>query len=117
MSKKNYDYNLQCPIPISEYERVLMAHGGGGRLTNQLIEKMFFSQFDNFLLEQAHDGAILNFKGKNLAFSTDSFVIHPIFFPGGNIGELAVNGTVNDLVCCGAKPLYLSLAFILKKVY
>jgi hydrogenase expression/formation protein HypE len=115
MDSEELNLDASCPIPITEYDRVLMAHGGGGRLSNQLIEKMFFSQFDNHLLEQAHDGAILNLNSGNIAFTTDSFVVHPIFFPGGNIGELAVNGTVNDLVCCGAKPLYLSLAFIIEE--
>jgi len=108
-------YSLQCPIPKSEHEHILLAHGGGGKLTNQLIEKMFYAGLGNEFLMQGHDGASLPaIKGK-LAFSTDSFVVNPIFFPGGDIGDLAVNGTVNDLVCCGAKPLYISLAFILEE--
>ncbi len=106
---------LACPVPITEYPQVLLAHGGGGKLTQQLIQKMFASQFTNELLSPLHDGAIFSINGSRLAFSTDSYVIHPIFFPGGTIGDLAVNGTVNDLAMCGAKPLYLSAAFILEE--
>jgi len=111
----NDTFNLSCPIPIANYEKVLLAHGGGGTLSHQLIQKMFFSQFDNPLLNQEHDGAIIEFNGMRLAFSTDSYVVQPIFFPGGTIGELAVNGTVNDLSMCGAKPLYLSCGFIIEE--
>ncbi len=108
-------YNLDCPIPKADYETVLLAHGGGGKLTQQLIEKMFYPRLGNEILEQGHDGARLaNIPGE-LAMTTDSFVVDPIFFPGGDIGDLAINGTVNDLVCCGAKPLYISLAFILEE--
>ena len=92
-----------------------MAHGGGGRLTGQLIERVFYRAFANQWLEQAHDGATLPPTTSRMAFTTDSFVVTPLFFPGGNIGDLAVNGTVNDLLCCGAKPLYLSAAFILEE--
>jgi len=106
---------LVCPIPKSEYEKVIMAHGGGGTLSNRLIQKMFMSQFENDLLRQEHDGAIFNINAKKLAFSTDSYVVNPIFFPGGNIGDLAINGTVNDLTMCGAKPLYLSVGFIIEE--
>lgn len=113
--KEALNFDLNCPIPISDYDKVLMAHGGGGKLSNQLIQKMFFDHFESDKLNKEHDGAIIELTGKNIAFSTDSFVVDPIFFPGGNIGELAVNGTVNDLVCCGAKPLYLSLAFIIEE--
>jgi hydrogenase expression/formation protein HypE len=109
------EFNLNCPIPLNEYDKVLLAHGGGGKLSDQLIHKMFFSQLDNSYLRKAHDGATLDVPPGRLAFSTDSYIIQPIFFPGGNIGELAVNGTVNDLSCCGAKPLYLSLAFIIEE--
>ncbi len=106
---------LQCPIPISEYPSVLMAHGGGGRLTQMLIDRMFVPAFDNPTLEMLHDGAILEANGARLAFSTDSFVINPIFFPGGDIGSLAIHGTVNDLAMCGARPLGLSTALILEE--
>ncbi len=106
---------LQCPIPISEYPRVLLAHGGGGRLMNQLIEKVFVGAFANPALEALHDGAILDANGTRLAFATDSFVVTPLFFPGGDIGSLAVHGTVNDLAMCGAVPLALSAGFILEE--
>ncbi|MFQ5596398.1 MAG: hydrogenase expression/formation protein HypE, partial [Anaerolineae bacterium] len=106
---------LQCPIPISDYPTVLLAHGGGGRLTQMLIERMFLPAFDNPTLETLHDGAILNVNGARLAFSTDSFVISPLFFPGGDIGSLAVHGTVNDLAMCGARPLSLSAGLILEE--
>lgn len=106
---------LNCPIPITDYDRVMLAHGGGGKLMHQLIDKMIYQEFKNEFLSQNHDGAILPVKGNRLAFTTDSFVVNPIFFPGGDIGDLAINGTVNDLVCCGAKPLYLSLGFIIEE--
>ncbi len=106
---------FQCPIPIQDYPTVLLAHGGGGRLTQMLIERMFWPTFRNPALETLHDGAVLEVGGVRLAFTTDSFVVSPVFFPGGDIGELAVNGTVNDLAMCGARPLYLSLGFILEE--
>lgn len=106
---------LQCPIPISEYPHITLAHGGGGRLMQMLIEKMFVPSFANPALESLHDGAIIETNGARLAFSTDSYVIHPIFFPGGDIGSLAVHGTVNDLAMCGARPLALSSALILEE--
>jgi hydrogenase expression/formation protein HypE len=109
------DGGFSCPLPITEYKHVLLAHGGGGKLSHQLIQKMFASQFHNALLEPLHDGAIFSVGGTRLAFSTDSFVINPIFFPGGDIGKLAVTGTVNDLAMCGARPLYLSSAFIIEE--
>ena len=107
--------NLNCPIPKSDYETVLLAHGGGGKMTQQLIEKMFLPLLGNKILDQGHDGALLPPIPGELAVTTDSFVVDPIFFPGGDIGDLAVNGTVNDLVCCGAEPLYISLAMILEE--
>lgn len=107
--------NYSCPIPISDYEKVTLAHGGGGTLSQKLIQKMFLPQFDNPLLNLQHDGAIFEVNGNKLAFSTDSYVVKPIFFPGGNIGELAVNGTVNDLAMCGANPLYISAGFIIEE--
>ncbi len=107
--------NLQCPIPISEYPTVTLAHGGGGRLSQMLIERMFVHTFANPALEQLHDGAQLQIGGTRLAISTDSFVISPLFFPGGDIGSLAVHGTVNDLAMCGARPLALTAGFILEE--
>jgi hydrogenase expression/formation protein HypE len=111
----NLGDNFSCPIPITEYKNILLAHGGGGTLSHQLIQRVFASQFKNDLLDQLHDGAVFTFGQTHIAFSTDSYVIHPIFFPGGDIGTLAVNGTVNDLAMCGAHPLYLSSAFILEE--
>ncbi len=104
-----------CPIPISEYPTVQLAHGGGGRLSQILIEGMFAKTFANPQLEIMHDGAVLGIAGERLAFSTDSFVISPYFFPGGDIGSLAVHGTVNDIAMCGAKPLAISVGLILEE--
>jgi hydrogenase expression/formation protein HypE len=104
-----------CPIPIEQYPAVLLAHGGGGKLTHQLLEKIFLPAFGNPMLSARHDGAILELPSGKLAFTTDSYVVHPLFFPGGDIGALAVNGTVNDLAMCGARPLYLSAGFILEE--
>lgn len=106
---------LNCPIPFSDSDCVLLGHGSGGRLTHRLISDVFYKAFGNSLLGQDHDGCIFPVEKGQLAYSTDSFVVDPIFFPGGNIGELAVNGTVNDLACCGAKPLYLTVGFILEE--
>src|SRR5436190_8289972 len=104
-----------CPLPITNYKQIVLAHGSGGKLSHQLIEKMVLPQFRNELLEPLHDGAIFSLNGERVAFSTDSFVVSPIFFPGGDIGRLAVHGTVNDLAMCGARPLYLSASFILEE--
>ncbi len=107
--------NLACPIPISDYPTITLAHGGGGRLTQMLIERMVLPAFANPQLASLHDGALLEVNGARLAFSTDSFVISPLFFPGGDIGSLAVHGTVNDLAMCGAQPLALSAGFVLEE--
>ncbi|MHC5024250.1 MAG: hydrogenase expression/formation protein HypE [Planctomycetota bacterium] len=104
-----------CPIPISEFRTVTLAHGGGGRMTQQLIERMFLRAFGNPALEALHDGTTIDVERSRLAFSTDSFVISPLFFPGGDIGSLAVHGTVNDLAMCGAQPLGLSVGLILEE--
>lgn len=109
------EFGLSCPIPINDYPNVLLAHGGGGRLMHQLIEKMFVPAFNNTLLESRHDGAVFNLESRKLAFTTDSYVVHPLFFPGGDIGTLSIYGTVNDLAMCGAQPLYLSAGFILEE--
>jgi hydrogenase expression/formation protein HypE len=106
---------LSCPIPIDDYPNVLMSHGGGGRMTQMLVERMFLEAFRNPVLESLHDGAQLDVNGARLAFSTDSFVVQPLFFPGGDIGSLAVHGTVNDLAMCGARPVGLSAGFILEE--
>ncbi|MCL4395601.1 MAG: hydrogenase expression/formation protein HypE [Chloroflexi bacterium] len=143
-------FNLQCPIPISEYPAITLAHGGGGKLSQMLVERMFVPAFANPELEILHDGAVIDFGFRTpalapersagasvsefgltttdgaatirnpqstirLAFSTDSYVIHPRFFPGGDIGSLAIHGTVNDLAMCGAQPRYLSAGFILEE--
>ncbi|HEX3718466.1 MAG TPA: hydrogenase expression/formation protein HypE [Verrucomicrobiae bacterium] len=107
--------NGACPIPISDHKEIVLAHGSGGKLSHQLIQRMLLPQFRNELLEPLHDGAVFSVNGVNLAFSTDSFVVNPIFFPGGDIGKLAICGTVNDLAMCGAKPMYLSAGFILEE--
>lgn len=109
------EFSLTCPIPKTDYPQILMAHGGGGKLSHQLIEKMFLPAFKNPTLESRHDGAVVELGGARLAFSTDSYVVRPMFFPGGNIGDLAVNGTVNDLAMCGARPQYLSVGMILEE--
>jgi hydrogenase expression/formation protein HypE len=103
--------NFECPLPLSDYPSVQLAHGGGGRMTQMLLDKVFRPAFRNDLLEAQHDGARIG----ELAFTTDSFVVRPLFFPGGNIGSLAVHGTLNDLAMCGAKPLALSAGFILEE--
>ena len=109
------EFSLSCPLPIQQYPHVLLAHGGGGKLMHQLIEQMFVPTFRNTLLDVRHDGAVFNINGARLAFTTDSYVVRPLFFPGGDIGTLAINGTVNDLAMCGARPLYLSAGFILEE--
>src|SRR3990167_7168029 len=109
------NFALSCPIPLKQYPTVLMAHGGGGKLMHELIEKMFVSVFDNPSLINRHDSAVFNVPSKKMAMTTDSYVVRPLFFPGGDIGSLAVNGTVNDLAMAGARPLYLSVSFILEE--
>jgi len=109
------EFSLSCPVPISHYPHVLLAHGGGGQLMRQLIEQMFVPAFRNPLLDALHDGAVIDLDGVRLAFTTDSYVVQPLAFPGGDIGTLAVNGTVNDLAMCGARPVYLSVSFILEE--
>jgi len=96
-------------------ETILLDHGGGGKMSHLLITDLLLPAFDNPILAQLHDGAVLDISGQRLAFSTDTFVVDPIFFPGGSIGDLAVNGTVNDLSMCGAIPQYLSLGLILEE--
>ena len=106
---------LSCPSPISDHETITLAHGGGGRLTQTLIERLILPEFDNPILNNLHDGALLDVGGQRIAFSTDSFVVHPLFFPGGDIGCMAVHGTVNDLAMCGARPIGLSAGLILEE--
>jgi len=113
--EQNNHFAPSCPIPISQYPHVLMAHGGGGRLMHQLIGKMFLTAFRNPLLETQHDSTVVELTGKKIAFTTDSYVVRPLFFPGGDVGSMAVHGTVNDLAMSGAHPLYLSAAFIIEE--
>lgn len=124
------DMSFSCPLPFSQYDRIQLAHGGGGRLMRQLIENLFFPAFGldpgsraqsvpvgaGVLPGPPHDSAVLRLPdGSRWAFTTDSFVVSPLFFPGGNIGRLAVFGTVNDLAMAGARPLWLSAGFILEE--
>jgi hydrogenase expression/formation protein HypE len=104
-----------CPIPISDYPRIVLAHGGGGTLSRMLADDMFRAAFDNPLLDPLHDGAVLAAGGTRFAFTTDAFVVSPLFFPGGDIGSLAVHGTINDLAMCGARPLALAAAFVIEE--
>lgn len=109
------EFTWSCPLPALTSDKILLAHGGGGRLMHQLLESVFLPAFANPALNNRHDGAVLELNGTRIAFTTDSYVVHPLEFPGGTIGELAVYGTVNDLAMCGAKPLFLSAGFILEE--
>lgn len=108
------DFALSCPLPLTDYPEVTLAHGSG-KLLNELIGKMFVPAFANPMLAARHDGAVFDLGGARLAMTTDSYVVRPPFFPGGDIGALAVHGTVNDLAMCGARPLYLSCGLILEE--
>ena len=105
---------LSCPMPTFDFDKINLGHGSGGLLTHRLLNSGVFSVLQNDLLDTKHDGAVFELNGK-LAFSTDSYIVSPVFFSGGNIGELAVNGTVNDLAMCGAMAKYLSLSFIIEE--
>jgi hydrogenase expression/formation protein HypE len=107
-------FQLHCPLPQIDFEVVTLGHGSGGLMMQRLLDSLVFKALSNPFLDKRHDGAILEENGK-LAFTTDSFVVSPPFFPGGDIGDLAVNGTINDLAVCGADPKYLSLGFILEE--
>lgn len=113
--KAQMEFSHVCPLPITEYPQILLAHGGGGKLMHDLIETMFVPAFSNSLLGERHDGAVFDIGPARMAFTTDSYVVKPLFFLGGDIGSLAVNGTVNDLAMCGARPLYLSAGFIIEE--
>jgi hydrogenase expression/formation protein HypE len=106
---------FECPLPIQEYDTITLGHGGGGKLSQRLVEQLIVPAFSNEILGQLHDGAMFPCYGGHIAFSTDSFVVRPRFFPGGDIGSLAVHGTVNDLAMCGARPRHISLALILEE--
>lgn len=101
-----------CPLPLRETKRIVLGHGGGGVLSEELIENLFVPAFGS---SAGRDSAVLSSQTGRLAISTDSYVVQPLFFPGGNIGDLAVNGTVNDLACSGAMPLALTAGFILEE--
>jgi hydrogenase expression/formation protein HypE len=104
-----------CPLPLKDYPTIVMGHGGGGKLGNELVEYLFLPAFRNPALENLGDAAVIELASGRLAMSTDSFVVQPLFFPGGSIGALAVNGTVNDLAVSGAEPKFLSASFILEE--
>ena len=109
------DFTLACPLPITDRKTIVLGHGSGGKLSAQLIRQMFLPAFDNPLLNRLDDQAVLAVGGARIAFTTDSYVVTPLFFPGGDIGKLAVHGTINDLAMSGAQPLALSAAFILEE--
>jgi hydrogenase expression/formation protein HypE len=104
-----------CPMPLRDYPQIVMGHGGGGKLSQDLIEHLFLPAFRNDVLASLADGAAVTIGGARLAFSTDSYVVRPLFFPGGSIADLAVNGTVNDLAMLGARPLFLSAGMIIEE--
>jgi hydrogenase expression/formation protein HypE len=106
---------FSCPVPLPAHDTVLLGHGSGGKLTADLIRELFLPAFANPILARMDDQAIVQLNGTRLAFTTDSFVVKPLFFPGGDIGRLAVHGTVNDLAMGGAQPLFLSAAFIIEE--
>ncbi|NOT12301.1 MAG: hydrogenase expression/formation protein HypE [Methylococcaceae bacterium] len=108
------DQNLNCPLPL-QYDQIVMAHGGGGRLMQQLLNDIIQPVFNNPILNQKHDSAVFTINNAQLAFTTDSYVVKPLFFSGGDIGKLAVCGTLNDLAMSGAKPLYLSCSLIIEE--
>jgi hydrogenase expression/formation protein HypE len=120
VSKSSDDENRQdpafaCPIPQIDGSRILLGHGGGGKLTQMLIDTIFAPAFANPFLDARHDGAVVELGGRRVAFTTDAYVVRPLFFPGGDIGRLAVYGTVNDLAMCGARPLFMSLGLVLEE--
>lgn len=104
-----------CPIPLRDHPNVILGHGGGGKLSAELVEHLFLPAFQNSVLENLGDSSVLEIGGQRVAFSTDSFTVRPLFFPGGSIGDLAINGTVNDIAMSGARPLYLSTGFIIEE--
>lgn len=115
MTQPEKEFAPVCPLPISRYPTVLLAHGGGGRLMQQLLDQVIVPAFANPALNARHDSAVIELHGRRLALTTDSYVVRPLFFPGGDIGTLAVNGTVNDLAMSGARPLCLAAAFIIEE--
>jgi hydrogenase expression/formation protein HypE len=108
-------FTFSCPVPLADRKTIVLGHGSGGKLSAQLIRELFLPAFDNPLLARLDDQAVLQAGTERIAFTTDSFVVTPLFFPGGDIGKLAVHGTVNDLAMCGAAPLALSAAFVIEE--
>ena len=115
MTQPEKEFAPVCPVPIGRYPAVLLAHGGGGRLMQQLLDQVIVPAFSNPALDARHDSAVIELHGWRLALTTDSYVVRPLFFPGGDIGTLAVNGTINDLAMSGARPLCLAAAFIIEE--
>lgn len=115
MSSENPGFQLNCPVPAQVSDHILLGHGSGGKLSHKLIQELFLPEFSNAILDRLDDQARLEIGGARLAFTTDAFVVTPHEFPGGDIGKLAVCGTVNDLAMCGARPLYISASFILEE--
>lgn len=116
MSAAELDFEgWTCPLPLRDQPTIILGHGGGGKLSADLVRHLFLPAFGNGALNELGDSTVVAISGARLAFSTDSFVVRPLFFPGGHIGELAVNGTVNDLAMSGADPLYLTTGFIIEE--
>jgi hydrogenase expression/formation protein HypE len=107
--------DFTCPVPFSEYDKILLGHGSGGTLSHRLFEQFIHPHFSNNILDELNDSAVFEIGDNKIAFTTDSYVVQPIFFPGGDVGKLAVNGTVNDLAMAGAKPLFISVGLILEE--
>jgi hydrogenase expression/formation protein HypE len=104
-----------CPVPLRDHDRIVLGHGGGGKLSAELIEHVFLAAFGTDADAELHDAATIQTAGERLAFSTDSYVVRPLFFPGGCIGDLAVHGTINDVSMAGARPIALSVGFIIEE--
>ncbi|HEX2228594.1 MAG TPA: hydrogenase expression/formation protein HypE [Candidatus Binatia bacterium] len=118
MTKDEGDFDPEgmiCPAPLLDHKHIILGHGSGGKLTGDLVRKLFVPAFTNECLDRLDDQAVFNLQGTRVAFTTDAFVVTPLIFPGGDIGRLAINGTVNDLAMSGAKPLYIAAAFILEE--
>jgi hydrogenase expression/formation protein HypE len=114
--RSNTDWpGMVCPAPIVDHKQILLGHGSGGQLTADLVRNLFLPAFQNEHLARLDDQAVVPLNGTRVAFTTDAFVVTPLFFPGGDIGKLAINGTVNDLAMSGARPLYIAAAFILEE--
>src|SRR5574341_1162970 len=115
MSPSDDTLLLTCPSPLPARDRIVLGHGSGGKLSAELLHGVFLPAFANPALDRLDDQAVVEIGGVRLAFTTDSFVVKPLVFPGGDIGSLAVHGTINDLAAGGARPLFLSAAFILEE--